>query len=78
MPLIFFLALADFLMLPNQAWAYLDPGTGNLVMQGIIALASTVCVSVCLSWNYIKNLPTALKKIVASFFNKSPFDKKVD
>ncbi len=48
------LATVSFWLLATQhALAYLDPGTGSIVLQGIIAALSTVLVSIALGWRYI-------------------------
>jgi hypothetical protein len=37
------------------AWAYLDPGTGSILLQGIIAAIATVSVSISLYWRRVKS-----------------------
>ncbi len=50
------LALAAFLFVgePSPAYAYLDAGTGSLIVQGIIGLIAGITVSVGIYWNRIK------------------------
>ena len=58
-------SLALLLFLNNKAYAYLDPGTGSIILQallGAIAAGATWC---SMYWQKIKN-----------FFNKK--DKKED
>lgn len=49
-----------WLLSTQQALAYLDPGTGSILLQGIIAALSTVVVSISLGWRYIKNAITSI------------------
>lgn len=52
---LFFIMTALFLVTAQPAAAYLDPGTGSLILQGLIATASTVLVVVSLGWQSIKH-----------------------
>ena len=54
-----------FLLTPNLAHAYIDPGTGSLILQGIIGFIALGITSVTIFWNKIKIF---LRKI---FKNKS-------
>ncbi len=42
--------------LPIPAYAYLDPGTGSIILQGIIAGLASVSFAVKLYWHKLKNL----------------------
>ena len=50
---ILLLAL-DIFMLPATAFAYIDPGTGSFVIQGIIAAVVGAGVVVKMFWHRIK------------------------
>lgn len=56
-----FTALAAF-FLPAPAFAYLDPGTGSMILQGVIA-------GIAIAWFTIK---TYWYKFVSIFSKKSP------
>ncbi len=51
----YLIAALIYLVACAPAWAYLDPGTGSLVLQGVIALFATISVSIGMGWRYIKN-----------------------
>jgi len=40
----------------NSAFAYLDPGTGSMLLQGLIAGILIVCTSVGIFWSRLKDL----------------------
>jgi len=44
-----------FLFVSAPAWAYLDPGTGSLIVQGLIAAVVGALVTVKLYWHKLKN-----------------------
>ncbi len=50
--------LAAALACPAPAYAYIDPGTGSFVIQGIIAAVVGVGVAVRMFWGRIKGLLT--------------------
>lgn len=39
----------------NEAWAYLDPGTGSMVLQLLLGGVAGVVVVVKLYWEKVKN-----------------------
>lgn len=49
-------ALGVFLLSASPAWAYLDPGTGSLLLQGIIAALAALSVSISMGWRHIKTI----------------------
>ena len=49
------------LCLPHHAYAYLDPGTGSIIIQGLIASAAAGLVVVRTYWHRLKG-----------FYKKSP------
>ena len=51
--IIFFLSLC-FLTFPKAAYAYLDPGTGSLIIQVIIATLVGVSFGIKMYWRKIK------------------------
>ena len=42
--------------LSGSAFAYLDPGTGSLIIQGLIAAVGAVLVALKLYWHRVKKL----------------------
>ena len=59
-----FLLLAIFLLLSTNAYAYLDPGTGSMILQSLIAIFVIAGSIVGIFWQKIK-----------SMFSKSKEDK---
>ena len=49
------LALA---LAPTGAWAYIDPGTGSILLQGLIAAVAGVAVVGRIYWHRLKQLFT--------------------
>lgn len=47
-------AVMLMILLPTPAWAYIDPGTGSFVIQGIIALVVGAGVAGKMFWHRIK------------------------
>lgn len=48
-------ALLLFSLASQPAYAYLDPGTGSLVLQALIGLIASVGVAVKVYWSKIKS-----------------------
>lgn len=47
--------LCGLLLASQSAWAYLDPGTGSMIIQGIVAGVTGVAVVVRLYWAKVKS-----------------------
>lgn len=41
---------------PGQAYAYLDPATGSIILQGLIAALAGIAVAGKLYWSRLKSL----------------------
>ena len=54
----------SFFILTTKAHAYLDPGTGSIILQAIVGAFAAFFTSIYIFWNKVKNL---YKKI----FNKN-------
>jgi ABC-type uncharacterized transport system permease subunit len=54
--LLLFAVLAGSLLAPQPAHAYVDPGAGSLVIQGIIAAVVGVGLTLRLYWRRIRRL----------------------
>ena len=55
------------LMFNTNAYAYLDPGLGSILLQGLIAFIAATSVTIKIYWQKIKN-----------FFKKKQKDKTLD
>jgi hypothetical protein len=45
--------LGSVLLLSSDAYAYLDPGTGSLILQGLLAAIAAAAAAAALYWNRI-------------------------
>ena len=71
----FFSYLALIYILPiNNVYAYLDPGTGNILTQIIAAVGATIVIYVGLIWHKLKFFFSKIK----NFYVKKSNDKKKD
>jgi hypothetical protein len=50
----FLLSLAFVLYLSSTAYAYIDPGTASMILQGLVALVAGTLVTIRLYWRQIK------------------------
>jgi len=51
------LFLTTFLMLiSNNSYAYLDPGTGSVIIQSLLALIATIGAYLSIYWRKFKSL----------------------
>ena len=57
-PFIYLMLAVSVLFFANQAYAYIDPGTGSMIVQAIIAVIAGVSVSLGI-----------FRRRVAFFFN---------
>jgi len=60
------ICLLTFFLFNNSAHAYLDPGTGSLIFQAIIALFAGIATAIAIYWrkfkDFISNLFSKNKK----------------
>ncbi len=52
-------ALAMLLIVPGVAWAYLDPGVGSMLIQGLIATLAAVGYGIRVYWKRLRSLGRA-------------------
>ena len=52
---VFKLVLYSLVFFPNMAYAYIDPGTGSMMIQALLALIATVSVSIGIFWRRIRS-----------------------
>ena len=50
----FLLSLAFLLCLSGTAYAYIDPRTASMILQGLVALVAGTLVTIRLYWRQIK------------------------
>jgi hypothetical protein len=61
-----------YLLLPfSSAHAYLDPGTGSIILQGIIGALAAIAVALKLYWHKLLKLLGIRKKIIIDQENES-------
>lgn len=53
---IYVAVLAMSMLFTNSAYAYIDPGTGSLIVQVIIAALVAIGASVGIFWNRVRSL----------------------
>ena len=51
---IFMMSICTMAVLTESAWAYLDPGTGSLILQSLIAGIAGAMVVIRLYWEKLK------------------------
>ena len=51
-----------FLFWPSPSYAYLDPGTGSILLQGLLAGIAAVITTLSLCWSKIKYFFSKFKK----------------
>lgn len=52
--LMLILSVAIILIFSESAYAYIDPGTGSMIVQAILAAIAAVSVSVGVFWRRLK------------------------
>ena len=58
-----------FFLLTNPVYAYLDPGTGNIIIQAILAFIATAITTLSFYW-------TKVKLFILKLFKKNKSDKE--
>ena len=53
---IYATALVAPMLFMNSAYAYIDPGTGSMIVQAIIAALVAIGASVGIFWNRVRSL----------------------
>ena len=66
----------SFFILTTKAHAYLDPGTGSIILQGIIGALAAGVVTLKLYWHKLLKLLGIRKKIIIDQENENEKDKK--
>ena len=55
--------LSVILFIPTSAFAYLDPGTGSAILQGILGALAAIAVALKLYWHKLLRLLGIRKKL---------------
>ena len=55
-------------MFPNYSYAYLDPGTGSIILQAIIGFLAASVTAISIYWSKFKSL-------ISRIFNKKEREK---
>ncbi|MDB3932110.1 hypothetical protein N9374_03430 [Candidatus Pelagibacter sp.] len=63
------LYIFTLIVLPTNAFAYLDPGTGSIILQAILGFIAATIASVSIYW-------TKFKSLISKLFNKKKENKK--
>ena len=58
-----------FFLLTSPVFAYLDPGTGNIIIQAILAFIATAITTLSFYW-------TKVKLFILKLFKKNKNDKE--
>lgn len=66
--LIFFYILIILILFPSKSFAYLDPGTGSIILQALIGLIASFFTAFYIFWNKVK---LYIKKIYSKIFKKN-------
>ncbi|MFH0881942.1 MAG: hypothetical protein V2A56_03075 [bacterium] len=55
-PILLGMLVVVFFILPNNAYAYLDPGTGSMILQTVLAIFLGTAFIVRIQWKKFKSL----------------------
>ena len=64
------LYILGLIIFPTKAFAYLDPGTGSIILQAILGFIAATVASVSIYWAKFKSL-------ISKLFNKKKENKKL-
>lgn len=65
---IFISAFLYIVIFPNYAYAYLDPGTGSIILQAIIGFLAASVTAISIYWSKFKSL-------ISKIFNRKEKEK---
>ena len=57
---LLFLSSIVFILLTTKSFAYLDPGTGSIILQAILGFVAASIATLTLYWNKFKNFFTKI------------------
>jgi len=61
--------IVTLIIFPTKAFAYLDPGTGSIILQAILGFIAATIASVSIYWGKFKSL-------ISKLFDKKKENKK--
>ena len=61
--------IATLIIFPTKAFAYLDPGTGSIILQAILGFIAATIASISIYWEKFKSL-------ISKLFGKKKENKK--
>ena len=61
--------LSILIIVPSKAFAYLDPGTGSIILQAILGFIAATIASISIYWAKFKSL-------ISKLFDKKKENKK--
>ena len=67
--LIKIFVVSNLFFFSQNAFAYLDPGTGSIILQAILGFIAATIASVSIYW-------TKFKSLISKLFNKKKENKK--
>ena len=63
------LYILTLIIFPTKAFAYLDPGTGSIILQAILGFIAASITTISIYW-------TKFKSLISKLFNKKEKNKK--
>ena len=65
---LFILIILSIITFPKYSYAYLDPGTGSIILQAIIGFIAAGITTISINWSKFKSL-------ISRIFNKKEIEK---
>tara|TARA_Y100001970_G_C13990920_1_gene728176 strand:- start:331 stop:558 length:228 start_codon:yes stop_codon:yes gene_type:complete len=65
---LFILIILSIIIFPKYSYAYLDPGTGSIILQAIIGFIAAGITTISIYWSKFKSL-------ISRIFNKKEIEK---
>ena len=65
---LFIFTILPVVIFPNHPYAYLDPGTGSIILQAIIGFLAASVTAISIYWSKFKSL-------ISKIFNKREREK---
>ena len=65
---LFIFTILSIVIFPNHTYAYLDPGTGSIILQAIIGFLAASVTAISIYWSKFKSL-------ISKIFNKREREK---
>ena len=62
--------IVTLIIFPTKAFAYLDPGTGSIILQAILGFIAATITTISIYW-------TKFKSLISKLFNKKEKNKKL-